>query len=322
MARKLDKKDRMILSELDLDARQSISRIAKKVRLSKNLVNYRIKRLESKGVITGYKTVFDYSKLGYLVFRVYVDFYEFDEQKECLFKSYLKKDKSAVKVIDMIGKWDVSVSYFMKSPSEFRTAWFDVMQKFRDIIKNYEINLVTEYNIYSRDYFTAVSQKNMSLCFSVGNSKQIDVDEVDLKIIKILQKNARVPVRIIAMETKLGSMGVIYRIRQLEKKKLILGYKVMLDYEILGIERYKVVLELQELDACKYLESFCQNHPNITSVVSSIHNNIDFEFNLEVADFSVLSEIISTLKQNLVGKIRDYKYFKYQKDNKREFLPL
>ncbi|MBT4825065.1 winged helix-turn-helix transcriptional regulator, partial [Candidatus Woesearchaeota archaeon] len=41
---KLTLKDKRILKELDLDARQSNSKIAKKTRLSKNIVNYRIKR--------------------------------------------------------------------------------------------------------------------------------------------------------------------------------------------------------------------------------------------------------------------------------------
>ena len=40
----LDLKDKKILFELDFDARQSYSEIAKKVRLSKQVVEYRIKK--------------------------------------------------------------------------------------------------------------------------------------------------------------------------------------------------------------------------------------------------------------------------------------
>ena len=43
---KIDKKDRRILYELDLNARQPLVSIAKKTGLSQQVVDYRIKRLE------------------------------------------------------------------------------------------------------------------------------------------------------------------------------------------------------------------------------------------------------------------------------------
>ena len=68
---KIDMKDRKILYQLDINARQSISEIAKKVRLNKNTVKYRIERLEREGLILNYYTIIDNSRLGYFSFRVY-----------------------------------------------------------------------------------------------------------------------------------------------------------------------------------------------------------------------------------------------------------
>ena len=56
---KLDLKDRKILYELDSNARQSNSEIAKKVGLNKNTVNYKINRMTEEGIIAGYYTVID-----------------------------------------------------------------------------------------------------------------------------------------------------------------------------------------------------------------------------------------------------------------------
>ena len=44
MTLKIDLKDRKILYELDLNSRQSNSTLGKKVGLSKDIVNYRIKK--------------------------------------------------------------------------------------------------------------------------------------------------------------------------------------------------------------------------------------------------------------------------------------
>ena len=69
---KLDKKDKQILYQLDLDSRQSFNQIARKVKLSREVVQYRVKQLEKKGIIKGYQTLIDVTKLGYLNCRFFI----------------------------------------------------------------------------------------------------------------------------------------------------------------------------------------------------------------------------------------------------------
>ena len=71
---KLNLKDKKILYELEKNARVTISDIAKKVGLSKQLVSYKIKRLEEERIIEGYHAIIDTSKLGYTTYRVYFTF--------------------------------------------------------------------------------------------------------------------------------------------------------------------------------------------------------------------------------------------------------
>ncbi len=51
---KLDKKDRQILEALQLDARQSLAAIGKRVGLSQPAMSERVRKLEDAGVIEGY----------------------------------------------------------------------------------------------------------------------------------------------------------------------------------------------------------------------------------------------------------------------------
>ena len=62
----LDELDRRILHELQRDARHVSSRdIAESVDASPSTIRKRIQRLESEGVITGYRATIDYKKAGY-----------------------------------------------------------------------------------------------------------------------------------------------------------------------------------------------------------------------------------------------------------------
>jgi Lrp/AsnC family transcriptional regulator for asnA, asnC and gidA len=71
---KLDLKDRKILYHLDIDSRQSFASIGKKVGLHKDSVADRVKKLIEKGIIRGFFTVIDYSKIGLNAYRFYFSF--------------------------------------------------------------------------------------------------------------------------------------------------------------------------------------------------------------------------------------------------------
>ena len=80
---KLDLKDRKILYELDLNCRQSNSQIGKKVGLKRDVVAYRIKKLQDEAIIKNFYTVIDTFRLGYNVFRIYINYqYVTSEIKE------------------------------------------------------------------------------------------------------------------------------------------------------------------------------------------------------------------------------------------------
>jgi DNA-binding Lrp family transcriptional regulator len=60
----VDNIDKKILERLQRDCRVPIERIAKEIGLPKSTVQYRIKKMETMGVIKGYHAKIDNSKLG------------------------------------------------------------------------------------------------------------------------------------------------------------------------------------------------------------------------------------------------------------------
>jgi len=54
---KIDKKDREILYQLDVNARQSLRSIGSKVGISKSVVQYRIDRMITEGIIKNFYTL-------------------------------------------------------------------------------------------------------------------------------------------------------------------------------------------------------------------------------------------------------------------------
>lgn len=60
----LDKFDRAIINELQMDARITVTELASRVGLSKTPCQVRMKRLEEQGFIRGYTALIDQKKMG------------------------------------------------------------------------------------------------------------------------------------------------------------------------------------------------------------------------------------------------------------------
>src|SRR3990167_8659738 len=91
----MDKLDLKILAVLDWNARIPLKAIARSLNANKDVVAYRIKKLEETGIIKRYFPVLDMSKLGYHTSRLYFDLEEMDEQQEKKFLYYLDKEINA-----------------------------------------------------------------------------------------------------------------------------------------------------------------------------------------------------------------------------------
>ena len=115
----LNKIDIAILRTLDQNARQPISHIAKKVKLSKEVVNYRIAKLEKIGVIEGYYPVINGFQLGNNLFKLLIQFKNVNKTKEEQIINWLKLQKEVIWVGNGDGRWNLIITFQTKTISQF-----------------------------------------------------------------------------------------------------------------------------------------------------------------------------------------------------------
>ncbi len=99
--------DDRIIGELRRDGRASLRAIAERLDVSTSTVSQRLKRMEAEGIITGYKPVIDYSKLGYRLTAVTKIKAKGPEIPDLV--SELVKEETLVDVYEITGDYDVLV---------------------------------------------------------------------------------------------------------------------------------------------------------------------------------------------------------------------
>jgi len=136
---KLNEKDKKILRELQENCRQTIAEIAKKTKLPRDVVVYRIKKLEEEKVIKQHHTFLDHSKLGYPLYAyVLFSLYNIKTEEEIKFVNYLKNHKQIIYVAKNSGKYDFTIGVCAKDYKQFDDIIREIRQKFTNAIKDIE----------------------------------------------------------------------------------------------------------------------------------------------------------------------------------------
>ncbi|ASJ05941.1 Lrp/AsnC family transcriptional regulator [Thermococcus pacificus] len=92
------------------------------------------------------------------------------------------------------------------------------------------------------------------------------LDEVDRKILVILQKNSRTPLREISKEVGLAESTVYERIKKLREKGIIKKFTVMLDPESLGFKILAFILIKSKAGMYSHVATELKKYPQIVEI--------------------------------------------------------
>jgi Lrp/AsnC family transcriptional regulator, leucine-responsive regulatory protein len=317
---KLDLKDKKILTMLDEDARFTNSQIARKVKLSKPAVEYRIQRLQKNKLIFEHYAVIDFTKLGYSQYKIYFKFQNTTLEDEKKIINYWNADNNSVWVGQIRGRWDLSVSILAKSNFEFGQVLTKFMNKFSRFILDKDV-LLTEYSpIYSREYLTETKPSK----FVYGMPSEIyKLDATEEKILKALSTHARINIIDLVSKTKLSRDVINYRIKKLTKDKIIAGYKTYLNLQNAGIRHYKIIFRTKNFDEQteKQIKSYVASHKKATQFLKLI-GSWDLEIEFEVENEDELYKILNDIRKNFANTIRDFDIIRITETYKYNYFPF
>lgn len=319
---KLDYKDKRILFELDTNSRQSYQQIARKVKLSKDAVFYRIKNLEKEGIIQKYQTIIDVGKVGYTSYRIFFKLRNVTTSNEEEIIQFLKQQKCIVWIASVEGYWDINTWMLIKNVAELEAFWQECILKYQNYIEETKLSIFTDITYFSRGYFLS-NTVNKSATQFVTIPTETKVDAKDKKILQILNLHARTPIVDISKKVKLSPKQIVQRIRNLEKKRVIVGYRVLFNLTKLGYTHYHLCIKTKDLtrEKAALFHEFCFNHPNILYDHHSICGP-DIELDIEIKNVEMLREIIHQMKDMFASFIQDYDVWHYLKEHKYNFIPV
>jgi DNA-binding Lrp family transcriptional regulator len=320
---KIDLKDRRILYELDYNSRESLTQIGKKVGLKKDVVSYRIKKLQEEGVIQCFYTVIDAYKLGYTLFRYYINYQFVNPEIRTKIIEYFKNYKNICTVGDALGKYDLIVVTWVKDINEFYQFWSKALDKFGDFFESKLFSVYIHGVGFRQSYLLLDNYKIEDRVdheyFGVG--KTVEIDETDYHLLNDIALNARAPLIELAEKFDCSSQTIKYRIKRLKKEGLIQAFRVAVNQTLLGFERFKCDIFLKNHSQRINIINYIKKNPHLTYISTST-GLTDLEFEFIVQNQTQLLDIIEDINLKFPDSIKNSSIYGNFNAYKETFLPI
>lgn len=313
----IDLIDRKLLFELNWNCRQTDTKLGKRLRISKQVVNYRIKQFEKKEIIQNYFTLIDWRKLGYNAIRIYLKWKSINPSVEKEIYEFIKENPLFMWTVKFEGEFDVGFYIWTKSILEFAEKWFSFLTKYKKYILKQEICESVNMTHYPMKPLldSSISQEK-----TLGNGNVTKYDDVDYKILQQITRNARISSVELGRIINLTPKAIIYRLRQLEKKGIILGYNALIDTKKLGYQFYKIDFYLNNLTRIKEMIEFAKQHPKIVYLMRTI-GGPDYEIEIMIKETDEINQIIQEIRTKFTDTIEHNRFHRFEHTIKQIYLP-
>ncbi len=140
----LDNTDLSILKKLSDNARKTIIEIAEELSLSERIINYRVKQLIKKEIITGFRIALNYQNLGIIFYKIFIHLRNPQQHRLKSLTDYFSTHRNIIHNVQVLGNWDFEPEFEVHSEEEFNSILTDIKDKFSDIIRKVDIITVSK----------------------------------------------------------------------------------------------------------------------------------------------------------------------------------
>lgn len=266
---KLDVKDKKILSILSNNSRIPLTQLSKKVNLSRDAINYRIKNYEKNGIIQGYRTMVDMSKFGYEANHLFIKLNNPSKEIEQRILNKLIKYPFIRAIIKFSGNYDFEIAFITKDIGDLDWVLTKIVTTCSGVLQDYELLIISK--IFVAETFPPdFSRYKIERGYKKSTNKKID--KKDVEILKILSEEATLPLYEVAGKVKLSADAVAYRIKNLINSGVIIKFIPVINYTSLDYNLHTILLNINGLDEEKErkLKSFLSSDKNTLWAVKTI----------------------------------------------------
>lgn len=265
---KLKESDIKLLNYLYHNGTEPATKIAKATNLSREQVEYKMKKYFSEGIIKQFFTIFDYTKLGHNLVVGLLLKIRSNKTQELMEK--LKENKNIISSGEIFGDYDFYFDLVFRDEKELNEFVSNLFEENKDIIYDYLILKSFFVELYPMKFLgTDFSEEPYTITELEQSKKKSEIDDKDKIILKMISQDARVKIVDVAYKVKLTPEAILYRLRKLEKEKIILGSRMLFDMNKLGYYLADILLDINNfsIKTQEKIKKFARKNKYINNIL-------------------------------------------------------
>jgi len=321
---KIDNKDKEILRLLNENARLTSKSIGASTNISREVADYRIKRLMKNGLISGYITIVSDRKLGYesYVILMQLQNYTTDDEKKIL--DFLNKHDNIKWVLKCSGDWDIQTTISAKNKNQLANILDEINTFCGGNIRRYDLAIVINLMVPENLAFMLskpsrnLTPKDLPKLEKNESYEIADTDEKDKKLLRALATDARAPIVKIAQQIGLSADATNLRMKKLQKNNVIKKFQTVVDLSTMNYLLYSVFLKINNYSPQResQIRTFFYSMPNIT-FAERIIGNWDVRIQISCATPQEFESILQQIREFLGADLKYYNFALMLKEFKR-----
>ncbi len=278
-----DEMDMALLAALSLNGRESLTRLAERLRLTKQRLGYRLRGLQRRGVLTGFFAIPNIFRLGFDHFRVFVRFQNLteDREKELLDHLLTRSDVSWLTQLD--GDFDLEFVVWAPGVAAFEPAFDDILGQFGSLFQEKYFSLATRIEFLPWRFLAAAGAVINPTAGVTLESRggALRIDAIDRRLLAELSRHGRLSLAALAGRCRIAPALAASRVRALRRNGAIAGFGAKIEHSLLGWTYRKVFLRLQGPagEPMERIASWLRARPEVIFLVKTI-GSYDLEVEL------------------------------------------
>lgn len=310
------------------NARVKIRELANLLKKSPQRLKYNVKVLEKDKIVFNPYSVIDYSFFGLLLFKVYFKGGYVSEKNKNAILQKLSEHPYVVSIYELDGAFDLVIEMEAPNASRFNKELRGITNT-TPTLNSYKILLNVVTHIYSKTYLLKHSPLVNELTgrfgkdIVVGGDRKVeDFSKSETAVLYNIALNPKIRLTTLAQQTGMNIKTVNSILKRLTQRKILKGYKCLIDTTSLGIHKHRLFLKLHNLSQERenHLMEYILKTPEIIQINKTV-GDWDMELDLESFDKSRIRYLTVQLREEFGELIETFDIMEFYQYHKKTFLP-
>ncbi len=257
------------------------------------------------------------------MFKVYFKGAYIKEKDMMQIVAELQDNPYVVSIYELTGEFDLVLVFAAPNPSRFNKELKKLIAQI-PALNDYKIVLNVVTHRYPRHYLLeGVDINTLDPEIILGGDKERDIiSPKEMLVIKCLSEHPTIRFTKLAEKTGLNVKTAKSIMNGLKKRKILKGFKYVIDINKIGVHRWRLFLNLRNLSAER--ESEFMNYFLKTSEVVQTNKTVgdwDVEVEIESMEKSTIRRISSEIKEEFSDIIESFSLIEIYRYDKKSYLP-